>query len=46
MRKLVNATYVTLDGDMTKMEAWHFDFFSSRRRPRKPPRGSCSPAMP
>lgn len=28
MRKIVNSTYVTLDGDMTNMENWHFDFFT------------------
>ena len=28
MGKLVNATYMTLDGDMTNMQAWHFDFFT------------------
>ncbi|MGH3360161.1 MAG: dihydrofolate reductase family protein, partial [Nocardioidaceae bacterium] len=27
MRKIVNATYMTLDGDITNMEAWHFDYF-------------------
>jgi len=28
MRKIVNTTYMTLDGDMTNMERWHFDFFT------------------
>ena len=28
MRKIVNAAYMTLDGDMTNMAAWHFDFFT------------------
>ena len=28
MRRIVNATYMTLDGDMTNMQAWHFDFFT------------------
>lgn len=27
MRKIVNATYMTLDGDIANMEAWHFDYF-------------------
>jgi dihydrofolate reductase len=27
MRKLVNATYMTLDGDITNMQDWHFDYF-------------------
>lgn len=29
MRRIVNATYMTLDGDMTNMQAWHFDFFTA-----------------
>ncbi|HKN96311.1 MAG TPA: dihydrofolate reductase family protein [Pseudonocardiaceae bacterium] len=27
MRKIVNATYMTLDGDITNMADWHFEFF-------------------
>ncbi|KAA0017978.1 dihydrofolate reductase family protein [Antrihabitans cavernicola] len=27
MRKIVNATYLTLDGDMSNMADWHFDYF-------------------
>jgi dihydrofolate reductase len=27
MRKIVNATYMTLDGDITNMQDWHFDRF-------------------
>lgn len=27
MRKIVNATYMSLDGDISNMEAWHFDYF-------------------
>lgn len=27
MRKIINATYLTLDGDMSNMQDWHFDFF-------------------
>ncbi|MDJ0343602.1 dihydrofolate reductase family protein [Streptomyces sp. H10-C2] len=27
MRKIINATYVTLDGDMTNMQDWHMDYF-------------------
>lgn len=28
MRKIVNTTYMSLDGDITNMERWHFDFFT------------------
>lgn len=28
MRKLVNTTYMTLDGDVENMQDWHFDFFT------------------
>jgi len=28
MRKIVNSTYTTLDGDITNMQRWHFDFFT------------------
>lgn len=28
MRKIVSATYMTLDGDIANMENWHFDFFN------------------
>jgi dihydrofolate reductase len=27
MRKLVNLTYMTLDGDIENMPAWHFEYF-------------------
>lgn len=27
MRKIVNATYMTLDGDISNMQDWHFDYF-------------------
>jgi dihydrofolate reductase len=27
MRKIVNATYMTLDGDITNMQDWHMDYF-------------------
>ncbi|GAA3372412.1 dihydrofolate reductase family protein [Streptomyces sannanensis] len=27
MRKIVNATYMTLDGDIANMQDWHFDYF-------------------
>jgi dihydrofolate reductase len=27
MRKIVNATYLTLDGDFANMQRWHFDYF-------------------
>jgi dihydrofolate reductase len=27
MGKIVNATYMTLDGDIQNMQDWHFDFF-------------------
>ncbi|HEX3588276.1 MAG TPA: dihydrofolate reductase family protein [Pseudonocardiaceae bacterium] len=27
MRKIVNSTYMTLDGDITNMADWHFEFF-------------------
>jgi len=27
MRKIVNATYMTLDGDISNMADWHFDYF-------------------
>lgn len=27
MRKIINATYMTLDGDITNMQDWHFDYF-------------------
>lgn len=27
MRKLVNATYITLDGDIQNMQDWHFPYF-------------------
>jgi dihydrofolate reductase len=27
MRKIVNATYMTLDGDITNMQDWHLPFF-------------------
>lgn len=27
MRKIVNATYLTLDGDMSNMGDWHMDYF-------------------
>jgi dihydrofolate reductase len=28
MGKIVNATYMTLDGDIINMQSWHFDYFS------------------
>lgn len=28
MRKIVNTTYMSLDGDITNMQRWHFDFFT------------------
>lgn len=28
MRKVVNTTYMSLDGDITNMQRWHFDFFT------------------
>ncbi|MBA3251317.1 MAG: dihydrofolate reductase, partial [Geodermatophilaceae bacterium] len=28
MRKIVNSTYTTLDGDITNMQRWRFDFFT------------------
>ncbi len=27
MGKIINSTYITLDGDITNMEQWHFDYF-------------------
>jgi len=27
MRKIINATYMTLDGDISNMGDWHFDYF-------------------
>ena len=27
MGRIVNATYMTLDGDITNMQNWHFDYF-------------------
>jgi dihydrofolate reductase len=27
MRKIVNATYMTLDGDIQNMQDWHFEYF-------------------
>ena len=27
MRRIVNATYMTLDGDISNMQDWHFDYF-------------------
>lgn len=27
MRKIINATYMTLDGDISNMQDWHFDYF-------------------
>jgi dihydrofolate reductase len=29
MRKIVNATYMTLDGDITNMQDWHMPFFGA-----------------
>src|ERR1700730_4658208 len=30
MRKIVNATYMTLDGDISNMQDWHFDYFGDQ----------------
>jgi dihydrofolate reductase len=30
MRKIVNATYMTLDGDIANMADWHFDYFGEQ----------------
>jgi dihydrofolate reductase len=30
MRKIVNATYMTLDGDISNMADWHFDYFGDQ----------------
>lgn len=30
MRTIVNATYMTLDGDITNMQNWHFSYFSDK----------------
>ncbi|MBW1596391.1 dihydrofolate reductase family protein [Streptomyces sp. JJ38] len=30
MRKIVNATYMTLDGDITNMQSWHMDYFGEQ----------------
>ncbi len=27
MRKIINATYMTLDGDISNMQDWHFEYF-------------------
>jgi dihydrofolate reductase len=32
MRKIVNATYMTLDGDSSNMQDWHFDYFGEDAR--------------
>lgn len=32
MRKIVNATYMTLDGDITNMRDWHFPYFGDEAR--------------
>ncbi|HEV1998090.1 MAG TPA: dihydrofolate reductase, partial [Candidatus Dormibacteraeota bacterium] len=29
MRKIVNATYMTLDGDIQNMQDWHFEYFGA-----------------
>jgi hypothetical protein len=28
MRKIINATYVSLDGDQQAQDQWHFDYWS------------------
>ncbi|GAA4656891.1 dihydrofolate reductase family protein [Streptomyces chumphonensis] len=30
MRKIVNATYMTLDGDITNMQDWHMNYFGAQ----------------
>ncbi|MEV0369002.1 dihydrofolate reductase family protein [Streptomyces sp. NPDC050636] len=32
MRKIINATYMTLDGDITNMQDWHFPYFGEEAR--------------
>ncbi len=32
MGKIINSTYITLDGDITNMEQWHFDYFDEDAR--------------
>ena len=30
MGKIINATYMTLDGDIANMQDWHFDYFGEQ----------------
>lgn len=32
MRKIVNATYMTLDGDISNMADWHFEYFGDEAK--------------
>ncbi|HEV7168420.1 MAG TPA: dihydrofolate reductase family protein [Micrococcaceae bacterium] len=32
MRKIINATYMTLDGDISNMQDWHFEYFGEDAR--------------